>query len=438
MSLSQVQASAVGLLMQSAPDALLGRLNAVLSVACVNEPAFAPVSAIARDEVEDRRARDLVLAPLRPLADTALAAPNPPLISPLAYRQLWRALKRLAPGAVSAAEAAATLTPRTDPTPPALAALFQIAADAVTTGEAGGVPQAERAQLATLLRLSFMLRRVQPRLVAWLRNLNGENMAAVRLAFKDAVCEVEEGGPLFVQALQIYLDEPAQVLRLISAVMDRPSDRYLAGSEMAALGERLLSDVDQRLQAVSRFDPQRGREGGAAEAASLLVASQTLSEFETWLDLAKDGPWGGRVAAQKKALTDTAEARIREIEPAVAAALPLQVYRMMGFLAPRAGPRVDGQPVERLVQRAEGLLAFLYESRAVATSAGFGALRAKTIGSLEKRLDLYVKDLVERLRAEEVQDGEQVRAYLDVAAEFLGLVRGPDAAQIVRRRAAAA
>jgi hypothetical protein len=437
MSLSEAQASAVGVLMQSAPDALLVRLSAVLSAASVDEPAFAPVSTAARHEAEDRRTRDLVLAPLRPLADPSLSAPQGPLVSPLAYRELWRALKQLAPAAVSSAEAAA-LKPYADNTPPALAALYQIAAEALTSGAASGVPQNERTRLATLLRLSFILRRLQPRLAGWLHNLNGENMAAVRLAFKDAVGEVDDGGPLFVEALQIYLDEPAQVLRLISVVMDRPSDRYLAGSEMAFLGERLLVDVASRLNGLARFDPLRGREGGAAAAASLLIASQTLSEFETSLNLAKDGPWAVRVAAHKQVLTDTAEARIREAEPAVAAALPLQVFRMPGALAPRAGPRVDGYPVDALVRRAEGLLAFLYESRAVATSAGFGALRARAIGSLGMRLDLYVEDLVERLHAESGEDGEQVRAHLEVAAEFLGLVRGPDTAQIVRRRAAAA
>jgi hypothetical protein len=107
MSLSEAQASAVGVLMQSAPDALLVRLSAVLSAASVDEPAFAPVSTAARREAEDRRTRDLVLAPLRPLADPSLSAPQGPLVSPLAYRELWRALKQLAPAAVSSAEAAA-------------------------------------------------------------------------------------------------------------------------------------------------------------------------------------------------------------------------------------------------------------------------------------------------------------------------------------------
>jgi hypothetical protein len=192
------------------------------------------------------------------------------------------------------------------------------------------------------------------------------------------------------------------------------------------------------VQAVRKFDPGRGAEGGAAEAGSVLVACNAVREFEQWLALNKEGPWGARIAAQKLALAQAAEARMRETEPAVAAALPLQPGRMVGGRAPRAAPRVDDYPNDALVRRAAGLLAFLDETRSSATNAGFGALRAKVIESLEQRLDTYVQDLVDRLHGDACPEPEWVRAYLDVAADFCGMIKGPQAAQIVRRRAAAA
>ena len=437
MGLSTAQKIAVEHLMRSAPDALLMRLNTILAAARVEEPVFDPVSNIARAEVEDRRLRDLILSPLHVLTDPSLAPPLRALLTPAAYARLWRALPALAPEAFKDALAASAGMRPFDAPPPEFTPLYLAAADALAAG-AGPAPPAERARLVALLRLSPTLGQAGRRIAAQARNLNSENAALVRLAYKDATEGDEENGPLFIEALQTRLDAPCQVLRLISAVMDRPSDRYLASSEMAGFGERLLADADRQVKAVRQFDPSRGREGGAAAAAALHDAHATLREFETWLTLSKESPWGARVFTLKQGLVEVAEGRIREAEPAVAAALPLVALRVMGAIAPRPGPKIDGEPIELLVQRAEGLLAFLEASRATAAAAGFGSLRNRAMESLDHRLSLYVEDVVERLRQEEPYQPELLRAHLDVAAEFLGLIRGRDAAQIVRRRAAAA
>ena len=442
MGLSTAQLGAVQRLVQTAPDALLTRLNAALSTARGGDSKLAPVSDLARVEAEDRRARDVVLEPLKPLADGDLTAPRRAMMTPLDLARIWRLMRVVSSAAVETA-AAEALRLRSDDAPPALfddlcivtAATLR---DSATEGIAALWSMEERRRLARLLAMTPVLRAVLPKLQAWTRNINGENMAAVRLAFKDAAAVDEDAGPLFMEALLIHLEEPSQILRLISAVMDRPSDRYLAASELAGLGERLLEDIDRRVQAVRRFDPGRGFEGGAAEAASVLTASNAIREFEQWLTLNKEGPWGARIAGQKLALALAAEARMRETEPAVAAALPLQGARIIAGRAPRAGPRIDDYPDDGRVRRAEGLLAFLDETRSSAATAGFGALRAKVVDSLEQRLDAYVQDLVERLHADDCPDPEWVRAYLDVAADFCGMIRGPQAAQIVRRRAAAA
>jgi hypothetical protein len=442
MGLSTAQMGAVQRLVQTAPDALLMRLNAALSAARGGDPAFAPVSDLARAETDDRRARDIVLEPLKPLADGNLALPRRALLTAGDLARLWRLMGVVAPDdAALAARTALTLRPG-DPPAPLFDALCLEVAAALRAPEAEGIaaawPEPERRRLAKLLTMTPVLRAALPKLAGWVRNPSGEHMASARLAFKDATAADEDAGPLFMEALLIHIEEPWQILRLISAVMDRPSDRYLAASELGGLGERLLDDIDRRVQGVRRFDPGRGFEGGAAEAASVLSASNTIREFEQWLALNKEGPWGSRIAAQKMALAQAVEARLREVEPAVAAALPLQPSRIPGGRGPRAAPRIDGYPDEGPVRRAEGLLAFLDETRSAAANAGFGSLRAKVIEALEGRMSPYVEDLVERLHGNDGADAAWVRAYLEVAADFCGMIEGPQAAQIVRRRTAAA
>ncbi len=442
MGLSTAQLGAVQRLVQTAPDGLLARLNAALSAARGSDPVFAPVSDLARAEADDRRARDIVLEPLKPLADAGLEPPRQALLNGADLARLWRLMGALASDDREAAARTALVLRIDDPIPPVFDALCLCAAAALRDPAAQGVaaswPAPERVRLAKLLTMTPVLRAALPRLSGWVRNLTGEHVAAVRLAFKDATAFDEDAGPLFMDAVLIHVEEPCQILKLVSAVMDRPSDRYLAASELAGLGERLLDDIDRRVQAVRRFDPGRGLEGGAAEAVSVHAASNAIREFEQWLVLTKEGSWGGRILEQKRALAQAAEARLREIERAVGAALPLQPSRSPGGRATRSAPRIDDYPDDGLVRRAEGLLAFLDETRASAANAGFGALRAKVIEALEQRMETYVQDLVERLHAQDCTDSEWVRAYLDVAANFCGMIQGPQAAQIVRRRAAAA
>ena len=55
-----------------------------------------------------------------------------------------------------------------------------------------------------------------------------------------------------------------------------------------------------------------------------------------------------------------------------------------------------------------------------------------------RRLDQYVEDLLETLRSDEPGDIDRLQGYLDAAASLIGVLQGEKAAQIVRRRSAAA
>ena len=85
-----------------------------------------------------------------------------------------------------------------------------------------------------------------------------------------------------------------------------------------------------------------------------------------------------------------------------------------------------------------GLLSFADAVRPCAPDGGFGAVRAKVLETLGKRLDQYVEDVLEQIRLGDVEDDERAREFLGVAANLLALARDDKSAAIVRRRAAAA
>ncbi len=62
--------------------------------------------------------------------------------------------------------------------------------------------------------------------------------------FKDACAINSEGGYRFIESLFANLDDGAQVVKFVATVSDRPNDRFLAQSELADFGERILAMIE--------------------------------------------------------------------------------------------------------------------------------------------------------------------------------------------------
>jgi hypothetical protein len=196
----------------------------------------------------------------------------------------------------------------------------------------------------------------------------------------------------------------------------------------------VLDDIDAKLKVVTGFDLGEGRGAGAQAGRAVHVATMEIAAFEESIELSRQGPWGMRLMAQKRQLASGVENRLKFVDEAVAAALPLQVARRKG---PRGHPRLSQDPDPVAIAKAEALVAFTPEVRSAAAVAGFGAVRAQAAEAAEARLSQYVEDLLEVIHLQ-APEADRARLYLDAAAELLGLLSGVKAAQIVRRRAAAA
>ena len=441
--LSEIRLGAVRRLIEQVPDGTIRSLEGALAGGGREDRAIAAVHDMLSAEMLERRVRAAVFAPLARHCE-----PNPTAMDRLCFPSgalslAWRGVKAVSPDLIDQAMRSAVVLRPEDEAPEAFNEICVKVAEGVRAADPAFAPlvqllgapgQVDR--FVQAMSIAPVVRSTLPKLPIWVRTLSNEYAAAIRLAFRDSTAVREDAGPAFMEMLFGHLDEPWQVLRLISLVMDKPTDRYLAGSELASFGERLLADIDRRIDALKRFDPNRGLEGGVEMAASVHTATTLIDEFGQWLSINREGPWGSRLASQKRNLALAAEARLREIEPAVIAALPTQPVRFAARSV-RGAPKLAHDLDEAAVRKAQGLLGFLYETRTCASYGGFGALRAKVVESLDPRVDQYAEDLLELLHAGE-GDLQRLRAYLEVAAEFLGLIREPRAAEIVRRRTAVA
>ena len=361
---SAAKLGAVRTLIESAPDQALRSLANALSAATAG-----PMSLV-RDLVDgERREREFradVFAPVLPLFLPAADAIEGPRFAPSALRRLWSELKaREALLIDTAAEARLDWDREREPEIVPFNALTQAAAALVRAEPAlilgdGGASAAE--SLASYLDLAPLARQLLRRLPEWLGKATDERIIALKVLFKDATAISVDATPRLLEIVVAHLPEPWLVLRLISVLTDRASDRYLAASELAVFGQRLLAAVDKRVERVRAFDAQTGKAGAMVVAGDVIAACACMAEFEQTIELSRDGPWGAKVIAARKSLAANVESRLRDVESTVAQALPLQNVRISGRMT-RPAPKIATGPDAKLVERARGLLVLLEQSR---------------------------------------------------------------------------
>ena len=449
--LSDRKIEIVRTLVEAAPDKIVGGLQRALS-GTGGESALAPVRQLVEAEAADRVLRNAIFLPIVPLCVGDGTTSQRLTFPARALALVWRGVKTVAPAQVEAARlaagqlAAALAAQQRLPDPSkvfdeAVAA----AVEALRSGQERDFRQAaetlDRARpdgakaFAACLDIAPVVRRAIPKLADWVAQPAQEISAAARLAFKDSVAIDEEGGPRFFEMIGGHLAPHWMVLRVISAVMDKPTERYLHDSELGDFAERVMSDIDAALKAIGKLDLDGGPEPAREAARRVGLISEQAFELEACMDLYKDHGWGKRILEQKQALAGLVERLLKDAEKLVDQSLPTGSNRLSRIR--KHVPRFDGPVDARAVTRAQTALAFAQEVRPFAGNGGFSASHTKVMEKLGERLDTYVEEGVDVIRAG-MADPEVAQGYLLAAAQFVTFVRDDRAADLIRRRAATA
>lgn len=442
-ALSEQKLAIVRTLVETAPDAIVSSLHQALAET-PDGAALAGVRKLVEGEVFERTLRNMVLQPIAPMC-VASSDPRTLTFPPRALALLWQALRRHEEAAMEQVRSVTSDTPEQtisnqhDALVAAAAAgvraaiepEFAAVAQACDSARPGGATE-----LLRCLEIAPVVRRATARLPEWITYLGGDSAAAARLAFKDAVALQEDAGPAFFQMLGAQMAHPWMVLRIISAVMDKPTERYLRDSELAGFAEAVFDDVDRLLSEIARMNPDAGADAGRREAKKAESVVQQVVELETSMDLQRDQGWGLRIVKQRASLASVVEGRLKEAEKATMEALPMVSSR--GQRGRRALPRLTSMPEPRATGRALTLLSFCDELRTTANYGGFASVRGKIVEKLCEYVDHYVEDVLDMLRTGEAQDQDIVWAYLQLAADLKRLLAGAKAGDLIRRRTLAA
>jgi hypothetical protein len=397
--------------------------------------------------------RNAVFLPIAPLCVGDGSNPHSLVFPARALACIWRGLRVIAADEVAEADAVSESIVKAiaaDRRPPDTAVIFdglvELAAHALRTSDLRdfrlAAEMCERARpagaeaLAACLDISPVVRHAAARLPDWITHAGEDTTAAARLAYKDAVAIAEDAGPNFFEMLAAQLTPPWKVLRVISAVMDKPTERYLADSELGGFPERVMNAIDEALKAIGHLDVAAGPAAGRTAAAQVLLITEQVFELEVCIELNREHGWGHRILGQKQALAAVVEARLRDGEKQAMAALPMNAS---GFARMRkTWPKLDLPPDPAIVTRATTLLTFAHEVRHCASHGGFSATHAKVVEQLGAAIDHYVEDVLDHVRTGDAPDVAIAHGFLKVAADFDGLIRDEKAAELIRRRAATA
>ncbi len=437
---SAARLGAVRTLIETAPDSALRSLDRAL--ARVEDGPMLDIRNMVVAEVKDRTLRDLVFAPVLPFFQAGPAAIPGPRFPARVRAALWKTLKTKRVELMRAAQEAYDDRRQGDERePPVFDSLCGDAAVLLRMDPTAYFRDADSPavaeQLAAFLDIAPIGRAVLARLPEWLAKATEERVTALKLMFKDATEIAVDATPRLLELVLGHLAEPQLILRMLAALTDRATDRYLASSELSTFGERLLDDVEARITAIKTFDIQGGAKAAHHAAHDVTVVCAVMAQFEQDVELSRDGPWGSRVAASRKALAMSVESRLRDVDAVVGQALPLQTVRIAGRMT-RPAPKVAEAPDPAAVERARALVVFLDVARAAGGAGGYGAVRASVAEKVAERLNVYADEVLHLINTGEAPDRDIAVEYLEYAAEFMTYAKDKDAAQIIRRRTASA
>ena len=436
--LSTAHRVALAALIEQSPDATLVKLSAA-AVALPGERAL-ELGAMLADEVQDRKRRRLVMAPLLPMfrrrADGIEAMTFPPAVLP----RLWKA--------GSAREPA--LLPRLDEEGPdavavsdriCLAAAAAVRDRPETIWPADLEPERRErglVDLAACLDLAHLARRGLPSIEVWLKRPDGDQVAELRLLIKDCAGIHLDGAQRVLEMLFSHLDDAVLILRIITqSSCSSGREGFLSASELSGFVERLIAGVDTRVARIGAFRPGSDLANVDRVIEDLTWCANVLSELDVTLTLNPLSVWGKSVRDARVSLSGQLSAFLRAADRAVDKALPLERVQIAGRMT-RKSPQLTAPVQGETVQAVRHLLKLVGAVRGPASIFGAESDRKTLVESLTDRLTDYADQALLAVNDGEAEDEVNALRLVELAARCLDLIDARDAARTVRRRAAVA
>ena len=429
-------------LVRTLPQASLRSLEMALGL--TNEAKMVEVRELIAAEMEFRQVREAVFAPFMPLFRPRADGLAGVRFEPWIVNALWLALGTSEPDLCAEAQVIFRTLRAEDPTPVVFFRLVTAAAhichetpETILRPDAGDTERAAVAEFGHYLDLHRLARQVLTRLNDFMGRIDADKAAALRVLFSDASDLDINGGTRFLEIIFANLEDGAQIIKFVAIVSDRPNDRFLAESELADFGIRILDRIEADLAAIKAFMGGKGQvcdDPGAAGERVAHCLSQ-IQAFGHYVELTRGGPWGKRVTEAQKTIAGLVEHQLKSAEKALEGVMPMRTERVYGRVKKEV-PDYARVPPEEVMARAHGVLTFIRKVRPIAMAGGFASLQAKTAEACELTLDAYFTELLALANGDEPFDAEQLLAGFERITDLMEALCGEEKGQLARRRVA--
>lgn len=436
--LSDSKRRAMAILMDRAPEEVLEAIEVRFHSA--GPGLAADVASLARHERLERAVLRQVFGPLLPMMAARADGVPAPQFPRRVPKMLWEQVVQRQPEMADKLVTMVHLDPQTV-VPVALADSLCAEAAAVLRSEEParlGLKSPEQADdLAAYFDMMPMARSAVDQVPTWLGRLDGGQLTALRLTFKDADAIRPDGGIRLMEILVSRMPRAAEVMRVVAALTEPATAEFIDSTEMAHFPARLLDHVEAVSARVVLDRPRLSREMADQGVHDLVAISDIFREFDVGFPGISGGSWTRRLQAVRRQLTTQMEAAYRAMPQAVEKALPLVSTKLAGRMS-RLVPDLTAEPSSDAVARASALLRILEGTRLVAVELGCEGARRAAADVIAERVDAYAEEGLHMLHDNAVTDPQRAIALITVAAEFLGLSRNAEAEALVLRRAAVA
>ncbi|MFN4288977.1 MAG: hypothetical protein ACK4E3_10835 [Brevundimonas sp.] len=432
--LKAAKRAALAQLFTTLPERLLRDLVRALSNP---QPPMDEVRALMSEEILEREARAAVLSPVLPMfaprADGVGSVHFPPSV----LRRLWAGLKSRQPEAVRAVVSACN-----DPIEPVSVDMLDRLAQsaAALARDAGteiwpGVSVEDQKNLCAYLDMVPLARGAMSHVSNWVSGRGDGSGAELMLCLKDAAGIHEDGAPRLLDIMMAHMSDAADILKLVARIRGGNNEQFLAASEFAGFGERLIEAVEARVARLSErrvgTAPEPARVAG--ELADYQWCERVIGAFDIMLPLAPEGAWGKRISDARRQMVERVEALMKAASRASERALPLERVTIAGNMK-RMQPKLDAPLGGDVMDEARALMQMFAGLRSVAAGLGCESMRAALSAEMTKRLSAYCSEAFEALQGGELSDPAHGRGLIEAGASFLALAGDEETARAVQRR----
>lgn len=429
-------------LVRTLPPASLRSLEMALGL--TSDTKMVEVRDLITAEIEFRHVREAVFAPYMPLFQPRADGLAGVTFAPWIINALWSALETSEPDLHAQAQFALRSLRTEDPTPvvffrlvTAAAHICNAAPEVILPPHASAADRAAVAEFGRYLDLHRLARQVLARLSDFMGRIDADKAAALRVLFNDASDLDIKGGTRLLEIVFANLDDGSQIIKFVAIVSDRPNDRFLAMSELADFGTRILDRIEAGLRELKALMGGKGQVCDDLDTAGDRVAQclSQLQAFGQYIELAREGPWARRVSEAQQAIASLVEHQFNTVEKALEGVMPMRVERVYGRVKKEV-PDYARVPSEDILARAGGALLFIRKVRPIAMSGGFAALHARTAEACELMLDAYFSELLALANGEEPFDAGQLLGGFERITDLMEALCGEEKGQLARRRVA--